>query len=117
MHILGHATGRLVGRREGLAPDIGAIAQAAAECGTALEINAHWMRLDLRDIHVRTALEAGAMIAINCDVHGIGDFDNLRYGVTTARRGWLTAEPCVNTWIAKKLHGWLKSKRQSASTA
>ncbi|TVQ32178.1 MAG: DNA polymerase/3'-5' exonuclease PolX [Phycisphaeraceae bacterium] len=117
VHILGHATGRLVGRREGLAPDIGAIAEAAAECGTALEINAHWMRLDLRDIHVRTALEAGATIAINCDVHGMGDFDNLRYGVTTGRRGWLTADRCVNSWSAKKLHGWLKSKRESASTA
>jgi DNA polymerase (family 10) len=87
------------------------IIAAAKKNSVALEINAHWMRLDLRDTHVRAAVQAGCLIAINCDVHEAGDFDNLRFGVTTARRGWATAEICVNTWTAKKLHEWLKSKR------
>lgn len=116
VHIIGHPTGRIVNRREGFHPDIAAVAAAAVEHRTALEINANWLRLDLRDAHIRAALAAGtkahpALIAINCDVHNPDDFDNLRYGVMTARRGGLTAPHCVNAWSAKKLHDWLKSKR------
>ncbi len=111
VHILGHPTGRLINRRAGLSPDMGELIAAAKEHNVALEINAHWMRLDLRDTHVRAAVEAGALIAINCDDHEREDFDNLRYGVETARRGWLTAAQCINTWPAAKLHKWLKSKR------
>lgn len=113
VHILGHPTGRLINRREGLLPDIPALAAAAAEHHVALEINAHWMRLDLRDTHVRIAIDAGALIAIDCDVHAPDDFDNLRYGVLTARRGWTTPDRCINTWPAKKLHAWLTAKRKS----
>jgi DNA polymerase (family 10) len=51
------------------------------------------------------------MIAIDCDVHAPEDFDNLRYGVLTARRGWLTADRCVNTWTRPELEKWLTSKR------
>ena len=112
VHILGHPTGRLINRRRGLEPDMAAVIAAAKEHDVALEINAHWMRLDLRDTHVKAAVEAGCLIAINCDVHAKEDADNLLYGVTTARRGWLTPEQCINTWTAAKLHGWLKKKRQ-----
>jgi len=111
VHIVGHPTGRLVTRRNGLSPDMGALLAAAKECNTALEINAHWMRLDLRDIHVKAALEAGCLIAINCDVHAPADFDNLRFGVTTGRRGGLTPERCINTWDADRLWTWLRAKR------
>lgn len=111
VHVLGHPTGRLINRRPGMSPDIAELAAAAKEHGTALEINAHWMRLDLRDQHVRAATEAGCLIAIDCDVHAEEDFDNLRYGVLTGRRGWLTKAACVNTWGAAELRAWLKSKR------
>lgn len=107
VRILGHPTGRLINKREGFFPDIAAIAKAAAAHSVALEINAHWLRLDLRDQHVRIALDAGALIAIDCDVHAIEDFDHLRYGVLTARRAALTADRCINCWPAKKLHEWL----------
>ncbi len=110
VHILGHPTGRIVNRRPGLSPDMDKVIAAAKEHRVALEINAHWLRLDLRDTHVKAAVEAGCLIAIDCDVHDPGDFDNLRYGVTTGRRGWLTAASCINTWPAKKLHEWLKNK-------
>ena len=69
------------------------------------------MRLDLRDTHVRAAAEAGCKIAINCDVHQASDYDNLRFGVPTGQRGWLSPEQCINTWGKEKLHKWLKSKR------
>jgi len=111
VHILGHPTGRLINKRAGLAPDMGQIIAAARQHNVALEINAHWLRLDLRDTHVRAAVEAGALIAIDCDVHEAEDFENLRYGVATARRGWVTAEGCVNAWSAKRLHEWLQLKR------
>jgi DNA polymerase (family 10) len=77
----------------------------------ALEINAHWMRLDLRDVHVRGAVNAGCLIAIDCDVHHPSDFDTLRFGVQTARRGWLDRSSCVNAMSHTDLHAWLKSKR------
>ncbi len=111
VHILGHPTGRLLDKRRGLSPDMSQIIAAAKQHNVALEINAHWMRLDLRDTHVRAAVEAGALIAIDCDVHEKEDFDNLRYGIATARRGWLAAEGCINAWDAKKLHDWLGQKR------
>jgi DNA polymerase (family 10) len=111
VHILGHPTGRLIGKREGLSPDIKALAEAAEAHNVALEVNANWRRLDLRDTHIAIALEAGALIAIDCDVHGPADYDQLRYGVLTARRGGLAASSCVNTWTAAKLQKWLKSKR------
>ena len=111
VHVLGHPTGRLIGSRPGLEPDMEAIAKAAAECGTALEVNANHHRLDLRDRHVRIALEAGCWIAINCDVHSPEQFDELPYGVTTARRGGLTPDRCLNCLDAKALEAWRKRKR------
>lgn len=111
VHIIGHPTGRIIGKREGLAPDIPALCAAAAEHNVALEVNANSLRLDLNDQGVRSAIEAGALIAIDCDVHSPDHFDELRYGVLTARRGGLTAKGCINTWTAKKLATWLGAKR------
>ena len=112
VHVLGHPTGRMINRREGLHPDINALIEAAVEHDTALEINANYLRLDLRDIHIKAAVEAGAMLAINTDAHSPDHFDYLRYGIMTARRGWLSAERCINTWSKKKLGEWLKKKRK-----
>ncbi|MEL6329805.1 MAG: DNA polymerase/3'-5' exonuclease PolX [Planctomycetota bacterium] len=111
VHIIGHPTGRIISRRGGLEPAMDEIIAAAVEHDTALEVNAHWLRLDLRDTHVAAAVEAGALIAIDCDVHAPEDFDNLRYGVLTARRGGLTSERCINCWPEAELHAWLRSKR------
>lgn len=107
VRILGHPTGRLINKRAGLSPDMKAVIEAAVANNVALEINAHWLRLDLRDAHVRLAMELGALLAIDCDVHWEEDFDNLRFGVQTGRRGWLTKERCVNAWAQKRLSEWL----------
>ncbi len=117
VHILGHPTGRLINEREGLAPDIAAVAAAAAQHRTALEVNANDWRLDLRDLHVRIAVDAGCSIAINCDVHGRSNFDMLRYGVLTARRGWLPKDRCINALDAAGLDAWLRGKRAGAAVA
>ncbi len=112
VHIIGHPTGRMVNRRQGLEPDIAALVAAAASSDTALELNANWHRLDLSDTHLRVALDAGCKIAIDCDTHHVPDMDNLVYGILTARRAEHAAGSCINTWPAEKLHAWLRSKRQ-----
>lgn len=115
VHIIGHPTGRLINKRSGLEPDLGELFAAAHEHGVAMEINAHWKRLDLRDVHVRAAVEAGVLIAVDCDAHSAENFDNLVYGVRTGRRGWLPPEQCVNTWDAPRLMAWLTRKRATSS--
>lgn len=94
---LAHPTGRLLPRREGGDFDMEALLRAAAETGTLLEINASPERLDLRDAHVRRAIELGVKLIINCDAHHVDDFDNLPFGVATACRGWASAEHIANT--------------------
>jgi DNA polymerase (family 10) len=111
VHIIGHPTGRILLGRDGLSPDMGELTAAAAEMGTALEVNCQWSRLDLRDTHVKMACAAGALVAIDCDIHGAEDADNLRYGIATARRGGLTRGSCVNTWEQASLLAWLRDKK------
>lgn len=117
VNILGHPTGRKVMQRPGLDIDLDALCAAAVAHDVALEINAHWMRLDLRDTHVRRAVEAGCLIAIDCDVHREDDFDNLLFGVMTGRRGWLPRARCVNTWSAERLGDWLAQKKARGARA
>ncbi|MUV86610.1 DNA polymerase/3'-5' exonuclease PolX [Natronomonas sp. CBA1123] len=95
--IVGHPTGRLLNQRPGLDLDIERVADAAADSGTALEINADPHRLDLRSSNVKVAIEAGATIAIDTDAHRPGAYDSIRYGVHTARRGWAEADDVLNT--------------------
>jgi DNA polymerase (family 10) len=94
--IIGHPTGRLLNQRPGHDIDIERVAEAAAANGTALEINADPRRLDLRSSHVTVALEAGATIAINTDAHSTDACKNTRFGVHTARRGWVESDDVLN---------------------
>ncbi len=96
--VLGHPTGRLVGGRRGLEPDIKAVVMAAARSGVALEINSHELRLDLRDTHARMAVEAGVPLCINTDAHQREDMDKIIYGIETARRAWARPGNVINTW-------------------
>ena len=114
VHCIGHISGRLIGRREGMEIDIEAIAEAAAAHNVALEINAHPMRLDLRDTHVRAAVAAGAKILINTDAHETAGLGMMRFGVTTARRGWATAADVVNAWPVEEVKAWLGLPRAEA---
>ncbi|TKX67413.1 DNA polymerase/3'-5' exonuclease PolX [Halorubrum sp. SP9] len=100
--ILGHPTGRLINERPGLDPDVGAVAEAAAANGTAVEVNANPARLDADGEFVRAAIEAGATIAIDTDAHAPRELDNARYGIHTARRGWAETSTVLN---ARSLNG------------
>jgi DNA polymerase (family 10) len=108
--VIAHPTGRLIGEREGADLDMDAVFRAAAETGTALEINAYPDRLDLRDAHVRRAVELGVKLAISSDAHDVSHFAVLPFGVATARRGWATAEDVINTWDVEKLLKWAARK-------
>ncbi len=95
--MLGHATGRLLLKREGYQVDLEAVLQAAAEAGTMVEINAHPARLDLDWIHCKRAKTLGVKIVINPDAHSTEELDLYRYGVDVARRGWLERGDVFNT--------------------
>jgi len=107
--IIGHPTGRMINNREGLPLDVTAVAEYAAEHDTALEVNANPMRLDLYGEAVRAVVDAGGTIAVDTDAHGPGAFDNVRYGVQTARRGWAEADNVINTWDSDRLRAFLTS--------
>ena len=108
--IIGHPTGREIPDREGADLDMEVILKAAAECGVAMEINAHPSRLDLDDVYARRAKELGVLLSINTDAHSEGDLDMLHYGVAVARRAWLEPKDVINTWSTKKLLNWLKKR-------
>jgi DNA polymerase (family 10) len=109
--ILGHATGRLLLRREGYELDMERIVRHAAEVDCFFEINANPNRLDLSDTHAKLAKEAGILIAVNTDAHSPEELDNLPYGVNQARRAWLTAGDVLNTRPAKELLKLLHRRR------
>ncbi len=94
---IGHPTGRLIERRKPYAIDLEAVFAAAARTGTMLEINGNPDRRDLSETHARRAVEVGARILIDSDAHRTETLRNMRWGVLTARRGWLRAQDVFNT--------------------
>jgi DNA polymerase (family 10) len=94
---IGHPTGRLIGRREPYAIDLDAVFAAAVKTGTMLEINANPDRRDLSDIHARGAARACVRLLIDSDAHRTDTLKNMRWGIATARRAWLTADDVANT--------------------
>jgi DNA polymerase (family 10) len=95
--VIAHPTGRLIGERDSYDIDINEFLKTAKETGTAIEINAHPLRLDLNDLHARMAKEMGIPLVINTDTHIISHFDYMAYGVYIARRGWLEKGDILNT--------------------
>lgn len=101
--IIGHPTGRLLGRRDAYRVNVDRVLEAAARSGTVLEINASPDRLDLGSAQARRAKEYGVRVAINTDAHGCEQLGEMSYGVATARRGWLEASDVVNTLRLEQL--------------
>jgi len=100
---IGHPTGRKIELREAYALDIEKVVEAAVRTGTFLEINSAPDRRDLNEQNARHAAEAGAMLVIDSDSHGVETLANIRYGVATARRGWVTAGQVANTRTWKQV--------------
>jgi len=106
--VLGHPTGRLLNQREGMDVDANRLAETAASEGVALEVNANPSRLDLSGSAVQAAVDAGARVAIDTDAHRPGAFENVVYGVHTARRGWAEPADVVNTYDVDALRDFLE---------
>jgi DNA polymerase (family 10) len=104
--ILGHPSGRLINEREGADYDWEQLFRAALEHNVALEINAAPERLDLNDVLARRAAELGCKLSISTDAHSPEMLGNMRYGVTVARRAWITPDHVINTWPLAKLRKW-----------
>lgn len=109
--IVGHPTGRLLGRREPFELDVEAMLQAALECDVAVEINANPNRLDLNDVHARRAKELDIKVAINTDAHSIQRLDHLSYGVDQARRAWLEKDDVLNTMTVDQFRAWTERRQ------
>jgi DNA polymerase (family X) len=109
---IGHPTGRLIERRAPYAIDLDAVFAAAARAGTMLEVNANPDRRDLSDSSARAAVRAGVRIVIDSDAHRIRTLANMRWGVATARRAWLTREDVANTRSWPELQALRKQTRQ-----
>jgi DNA polymerase (family 10) len=109
--IIGHPTSRHLLRRDASRLDIPRVVAAAARYGVALEINSQGHRLDLSDVNARAARDAGVSIVISSDSHATSAFQFLRWGVTVARRAWLTKEDVLNTRQAKEFRRMLRRNR------
>lgn len=111
VHVIGHPTARLIGRRPGIDADLDEVFAACARTGTALEINAQPDRLDLGDEDILRARSHGAKFAVDSDAHSLLHLAYLRYGIGTAQRGWLTPDDVINTWPLRRLRRFLRKDR------
>ena len=109
--IIGHPTGRMLGRREAYPLHMEAVIEKALETGTVLEVSGQPNRLDLRDANVRLAVDAGVKLAVDTDAHSRAALDYMRFGVMNARRGWATAADVVNTREWPEARSLLKAGR------
>ena len=109
--ILAHPSGRLLFEREPYDVDMEKIIRHARERGCFIELNSQPQRLDLTDIHCQLARDEGVLIAVNSDAHSEYGFDNIRFGIDQARRGWLEKKDVLNTRPVNTLRNLLQKAR------
>ncbi len=112
--IIGHATGRMILRREPYNVDVEALLKAAAKRGVAFEINSQIYRLDLSDVNARLAKQRGVKLVISSDAHSHRGLDVVRWGVQVARRAWLEPDDVLNTKPLAEFRHALRRHRQAA---
>ncbi len=107
--IWAHPTGRLINAREPLQLDLDKIFEVAKDNDVVMEIDAYPDRLDLNDENIRKAKSYGLKFAIDTDAHRASNFDFIRYGIGTARRGWLEKKDVINTMNIERMLKALKA--------
>jgi DNA polymerase (family 10) len=112
VNAIAHPTGRIIGQRDGYPLDLETLFKKAAETSTALEINAYYNRLDLRDSHCRLAQEFGVHFVISTDSHHVDHMWMVKLGVGTARRGWVQKKSVLNAQPLRTLLRFVKEKRR-----
>jgi len=108
--VIAHPSGRKIGQRDDLDLDWDAVYEAAARTGTALEMNGSPPRLDLAVERARRAVSVGCLLAIDSDAHDIGELDYVRWGISQARRAWVTPEVVLNTRSRADILAWTAGK-------
>jgi DNA polymerase (family 10) len=108
--IIGHPTGRLLLKREGVDYDMEKVLDACAKHGVAMECNSYPDRLDLKDVYLRMCKERGVRVVISTDSHTAANLSFIRYGVVMARRGWLEKKDVINTLPTEEFLGELREK-------
>ncbi|MBI5682333.1 MAG: DNA polymerase/3'-5' exonuclease PolX [Deltaproteobacteria bacterium] len=108
VHIIAHPTGRLINERQPYAVNMTEIMKSCKKHNVILELNSYPDRLDLNDIHCKLAKEMGVLVAISTDSHSKFHLDNIRFGIYTARRGWLEKKDVLNTRPLKEVMQILK---------
>src|SRR5216683_1719731 len=114
--IIGHPTGRLLLRRDAFAYDMEKILDACAKHGVAMECNSYPDRLDLKDLHLRMCKDRGVKVVISTDSHTTSNLSFIQYGVTTARRGWLSKADVLNTVAPEQFLQALRPKPGAAKS-
>lgn len=108
VRVLAHPTGRRIGIRPPFDLDVGAVLEAAAASGTALEVNGHRDRLDLSADLVASAVAAGVLLAANSDAHRLHELDNVAHSVAVMQRAGVRPESVVNTWAIQGFLEWAR---------
>ena len=108
--VIAHPSGRKIGERDDLDLDWDAVYAEAARTGTALEMNGSPPRLDLSVERARRAVEVGCILSIDSDAHDTRELDYVRWGISQARRAWVTPEVVLNTRSRADLLAWTAGK-------
>lgn len=112
VHIIGHLSGRRIGSRPGIELDVHAVLEAAAETGTAIEINSLLPRLDASADVLRKARDLDVVFAISTDAHRAAALDGMQWGVQHSQRGWVARDRVANTWDPERFLAWTSAKRE-----
>ena len=111
VNVIGHVTGRMMGKRPGVELDFERIIDAALATGTAIEINSGLPRLDPDTTLLRQAGQAGVIFAVSTDAHHAREFDRMCWGVQLAQGGWVAPEAIANTWPVERFLAWVRDAR------
>lgn len=110
VNVIGHLSGRMIGKRPGIALDVDAIVQAAADTGTAIEINSALPRLDASLEVLRKAADYDVKLVISSDSHHVDEFYRMRWGTLWALRGWVNRDQVTNLWPRDRFMAWTREK-------
>ena len=109
--IIAHPAGRELPRTNGADLNWDEVFNAARENQVAMEINCNPVHLDMDEVFARSASEFGVLISIDADSHAIHKFENLKFGISIARRAWVDKQAVINTWPTEKIIDWLKNRK------
>ncbi len=112
VNVIGHLSGRMIGRRPGIELDIDAVLQAAVETNTAIEINSALPRLDAATEVLRRAYDLGVLFVISTDAHHMSELNSRpQWGVQQSQRGWVDKDKVANTWSHERFLSWAREQR------